>query len=54
MDFDLQDETRKCLVSTLCSLKLPDLVKKGKERVGIVVNTDPHARSRTTLGSSLL
>ena len=42
MDFDLQDETRKCLVSTLCSLKLPDMVKKGKERIGIVVNTDPH------------
>jgi hypothetical protein len=42
MDFDLQDETRKCLVSTLCSLKLPDMVKKGKERIGIVINTDPH------------
>jgi hypothetical protein len=42
MDFDLQDETRKCLVSTLCSLKLPTLVKKGKDRVGIVINTDPH------------
>ena len=42
MDFDLKDETRKCLVSTLCSLKLPDMVKKGKERIGIVVNTDPH------------
>ena len=42
MDFDLQDETRKCLVSTLCSLKLPELYKKGKERIGIVVNTDPH------------
>jgi hypothetical protein len=42
MDFDLQDETRKCLVSALCSMKLPELVKKGKERIGIVVNTDPH------------
>jgi hypothetical protein len=42
MDFDLQNETRKCLVSTLCSLKLPSMVKKGKERIGIVINTDPH------------
>lgn len=42
MDFDLQDETRKCIVSTLCSMKLPELYKKGKERIGIVVNTDPH------------
>lgn len=42
IDFDLQSETRKCLVSTLCSMKLPELAKKGKHRIGIVVNTDPH------------
>jgi len=42
IDFDLQDETRKCLVSALCSIKLPELYKKGKHRIGIVINTDPH------------
>jgi hypothetical protein len=42
MDFDLQDETRKCVVSTLCSMKLKSLYDKGKQRIGIVVNTDPH------------
>lgn len=42
IDFDLQDETRKCLVSALCSMKLEELAKKGKHRVGIVINTDPH------------
>lgn len=42
IDFDLQTETRKCLVSMLCSMKLPELAKKGKHRIGIVVNTDPH------------
>lgn len=42
IDFDLQDETRKCLVSALCSMKLEELAKKGKHRIGIVINTDPH------------
>ena len=42
IDFDLQTETRKCLVSTLCAMKLPELYKKGKHRIGIVINTDPH------------
>jgi hypothetical protein len=42
IDFDLQDETRECLVSALCSMKLPELYKKGKHRIGIVINTDPH------------
>lgn len=42
IDFDLQSKTRKCLVSALCSMKLPELYKKGKQRIGIVMNTDPH------------
>lgn len=42
MDFDLKDETRKCIVSTLCSMKLPELYAKGYRRIGIVINTDPH------------
>jgi len=42
MDFDLQTETHECLVSALCAMKLPELYKKGKQRIGIVVNTDPH------------
>lgn len=42
IDFDLQTETRKCLVSTLCSMKLPELYKKGRHQIGIVINTDPH------------
>lgn len=42
IDFDLQSETRKCLVSTLCAINLPELARQGKERIGIVVNTDTH------------
>jgi hypothetical protein len=42
IDFDLKSDTGKCLVSTLCSLNLKDLHAKGKHRIGIVMNTDPH------------
>lgn len=42
IDFDLKNETRQCIVSTLCSMKIDELYKKGKHRIGIVVNTDPH------------
>jgi hypothetical protein len=42
IDFDLQSETSKCLVSALCEMKLPELFAKGKYRIGIVINTDPH------------
>ena len=42
MDFDLQTETRKCLVSALCSMQLPELAAKGHHRIGIIINTDPH------------
>ena len=42
IDFDLKSETSKCIVSTLCSMKLGALYKKGIRRVGIVFNTDVH------------
>jgi hypothetical protein len=42
MDFDLKTETQTCMVSALCSMKLTELHKKGKHRIGIVINTDPH------------
>ena len=42
IDFDLKSEMSKCIVSTLCSMKLDTLYKKGYRRVGIVFNTDVH------------
>jgi hypothetical protein len=42
IDFDLKDEVGKCIVSTLCSTQLKSLYDKGKRRIGIVFNTDPH------------
>jgi hypothetical protein len=42
IDFDLKNETRQCIVSTLCSIKLMELYKKGYQKIGIIFNTDPH------------
>jgi hypothetical protein len=42
IDFDLKSETQKCIVSTLCSVRLTELYKKGHQRIGIIFNTDPH------------
>jgi hypothetical protein len=42
IDFDLKSETQSCIISTLCSLKLKTMYDKGKQRFGIVINTDPH------------
>jgi hypothetical protein len=40
IDFDKKSELSECIVSTLCSMRLDKLVKKGKTRIGIVFNTD--------------
>ena len=39
IDFD-KKESGKCIVSALCDIQLSKLLNKGKERVGIVFNTD--------------
>ena len=40
IDFDKKSETGKCVVSTLCSLKIKELYDKGYDKIGIVFNTD--------------
>lgn len=42
IDFDLKNETRECIVSTLCAMKVSEMYKKGHQRIGIIINTDPH------------
>lgn len=42
IDFNIHTETGKCIVSSLCSLSLSELYKKGYRKIGIVFNTDPH------------
>ena len=40
IDFDKKTQTGKCLVSSLCSMKISELYRKGYRSVGIVFNTD--------------
>ena len=40
IDFDKKEKTGKCLVSSLCSLNIQQLYKKGYRRIGVVFNTD--------------
>jgi hypothetical protein len=40
IDFDKTSQTGKCIVSSLCSLKIKDLYDKGYTKIGIVFNTD--------------
>lgn len=40
IDFDRRKKTGQCLVSSLCSLAIDRLYKKGYRRVGVVFNTD--------------
>jgi hypothetical protein len=40
IDFDKHSKTGECLVSTLCSMDLPSLYKKGYRQFGLIFNTD--------------
>jgi hypothetical protein len=40
IDFDKKSETGKCIVDSLCSIKIKDLYDKGVRKIGIVFNTD--------------
>jgi len=40
IDFDKKSELGTCIVSSLCSLRIHDLYKRGYRKIGIVFNTD--------------
>jgi hypothetical protein len=40
IDFDKRSETGKCLISSLCSLKIKQIYDKGFTKIGIIFNTD--------------
>ena len=44
IDFDAKDDSTwgKCIVNELCKLDLQDSAKKGKTKIGIIFNLDPH------------
>jgi hypothetical protein len=40
-----EDENDKCLIGEMCSLDIQGLRSKGKDKVGIIYNLDPHYKS---------
>ena len=42
IDFDSKDNWGRCIVTELCKLNVEDMKKKGKTKVGIIFNLDPH------------
>ena len=44
IDFDAKDDRAwgKCIVNELCKLDLADCAKRGKTKIGIIFNLDPH------------
>jgi len=44
IDFDLKDNNGSCQVSDLCKLDIADLIKQGKQSVGMVFNVDPSTK----------
>ena len=44
IDFDAKDDSTwgKCIVNELCKLDLQDSKKRGKTKIGIIFNLDPH------------
>lgn len=42
IDFDLKNKYGKCMVDELCKIKISNLKKKKKYKIGIVFNLDPH------------
>tara|TARA_B100000963_G_scaffold222068_1_gene193575 strand:+ start:698 stop:1789 length:1092 start_codon:yes stop_codon:yes gene_type:complete len=44
IDFDLRIGFGMCISNELCNIDIEDLIKKGKTKIGIVFNLDPHNR----------
>jgi hypothetical protein len=42
IDFDSEDNWGRCIVNELCKLNVEDMKKKGKTKIGIIFNLDPH------------
>jgi len=42
IDFDTRKSYGTCVVNELCNFSLEDQIKKGKTKIGIIFNTDPH------------
>lgn len=45
IDFDAKIDGNSCVEQSICDLSLRNMLQKGKRRVGIVFNLDPHYKS---------
>jgi len=45
IDFDTKLSHGECVWDDLCNLKINEILRKGKNKIGIVFNTDPHNKS---------
>ena len=45
IDFDKELPNGECVWKDLCELKINEILRKGKNKIGIVFNTDPHNKS---------
>jgi len=45
IDFDTKLSNGECVWDDLCKLNINEILKKGKNKIGIVFNTDPHNKS---------
>ena len=45
LDFDKKINVGQCIVNELCNLNIENLYRKGKRKLGIVFNFDPHTKN---------
>jgi hypothetical protein len=45
IDFDLKKSYGECVWNELCNFSIDNQIKKGKNKIGIIFNTDPHNKS---------
>lgn len=45
IDFDLKNNNNQCMVDSLCKINLKEHINNGKNKIGIIFNTDPHTDS---------
>ena len=45
IDFDTKTSHGECVWNELCNFSLANQIKKGKNKIGVIFNTDPHNKS---------
>jgi hypothetical protein len=45
IDFDVHKLYGECVWDELCKLNLSDIIKRNKNKIGIILNTDPHYKN---------